>query len=98
MKARHKHTVFNFWKENKTSGFFQLTEQELIKEFNQWLPTKEVAWLEYYSTTDVVSVFVQEALTAIGNTDNDFEEYKAMEDLLKPIKRKFIDKQKHKNP
>ena len=33
--------VFNFWKENKISGFFQLTKQELIEKFQEWLPSRE---------------------------------------------------------
>lgn len=88
---KKKTTTFNFWKENKKSGFFQLTEQELIKEFQQWLPTKNLDWHRYYSITDGLNCFISEALTAIGNTENNFEEYREMEEILKPIRRAYLE-------
>lgn len=91
MKTKTKIQTFNFWKENKKSGFFQLTENELTSEFEKWLPTKDKEWLEYYSISDCVNIFVMEALTAIGNTDDDFAEYQIMCELLKPVRRKFLE-------
>ena len=91
MKKKNKINKFSFWKENKISGFFQLTEQELIKDFKQWLPTKDIAWHRYYSITDGVNCFISESLTAIGNTENDFEEYRQMEEILKPIRRTYLE-------
>ena len=82
-------SVFSFWKENKLSGFFQLTDKELIEKFNEWLPTKERSWLDYYSTRDCINAFISEHLNSIGNTENNFAEYDVMEELLKPIKRTY---------
>ena len=83
-------TVFKFWKGNKLTGFFQLTDKELIEKFNEWLPTKERSWLDYYGTRDCVCVFISEHLNSIGNTENNFAEYQAMEELLKPIKNNYL--------
>lgn len=84
-------SVFNFWKDNKLTGFFQLTDKELIQKFSEWMKTKDVAWLDYYTTQEVVSVFVSKGLGAVGNSENNFSEYRSMVLLLKPYKRKFID-------
>lgn len=96
-KAKTKSTpslkAFSFWKENKTSGFFTLTEKELIEEFKKWLETRDRAWVEYYPINECLNMFIMEALTAIGNTDDDFEEYKVMEVILKPVRREYLDKQ-----
>lgn len=93
MKMKIGHKVFNFWKENKVAGFFQLTDLELIAKFVEWLPTKDKAWLEYYGISEVVQVFVADGLNAVGNTEKDFAEYRSMEALLKPIRRNYLDKQ-----
>lgn len=83
--------VFNFWKGNKVDGFFQLTQAELIEKFNAWIPTKDRSWLDYYGISECVQVFVSENLNAIGNTENDFAEYRTMEIILKPIRKAFLD-------
>lgn len=93
MKTKKRITTFSFWKENRKDGFFQLTATELFGRFIMWLPTKEKAWLEYYGISDCVQAFVGESLNAIGNTENDFEEYRAMEEILKPVRRNYLDKQ-----
>jgi len=93
MKMKLEHSVFNFWKENKLTGFFQLTDKELIEKFNAWLPTKERSWLDYYGISECVQVFVAEGLNSVGNTENEFAEYRSMEMLLKPIRRTYLEKQ-----
>jgi hypothetical protein len=83
--------IFSFWKDNKKSGFFRLTKEELIEQFKEWLPSKDVSWHEYYSTMDALNCFISEKLSAIGNTDNDFAEYEQMIQILKPVRRIYID-------
>lgn len=86
-----KQQVFNFWKENQLSGFFQLNEEQLIERFSGYLKTKQPEWIDYYSISDIVSVFISDGLNAIGNSDDNFSEYRAMETLLKPVKRAYLD-------
>ena len=81
---------YNFWKENKISGHFELTEKQLISKFREWLPSKKLEWYSYYRIEDCLNCFISEALNAIGNTDNDFREYREMEELLNPIRREYI--------
>ena len=83
--------VFNFWKENKISGFFQLTKQELIEKFQEWLPSRDLTWHSNYSTMDAINCFVSDGLNSVGNTEDSFAEYTEMEKILKPIRRAYLD-------
>lgn len=88
-----KPKLFSFWKENKKAGLFQLSVEQLIKEFEAWLPKKNKLWIEHYGTRDIVSVFVgeKEGLNSVGNDENDYAEYEEMAEILKPVKNKYLD-------
>ena len=85
-----KVVVFSFWKDNKVSGFFQLTDKELSAKFKVWLLTKDKEWLAYYGINDCINNFVSVELNAIGNTENNFWEYDSMRDLLAPIRNSYL--------
>lgn len=85
--------VFNFWKDNRVDGFFQLNSNQLIERFNLWLTSKERSWLEYYSISDIVPEFIGDkinGLCAVGNSEKSFSEYRTMEIILKPILRSHL--------
>ena len=84
--------IFNFWKGNKVSGHFQMNATQLKSKFLEWMPTRDLAWHEYYGISDCVNAFISDALDAIGNTENDFSEYRHMETLLKPVRREYLNK------
>jgi len=50
--------TFDFWKDNKIDGHYQLTEGELTKRFKKWLATKEEAWMAYYSSERAIRLFI----------------------------------------
>jgi|ERR1035437_3980290 hypothetical protein len=91
MKKQTK--LFSFWKDNKTDGLFQLTKYELIEKFQAWLPTKKPEWIEHYDTRNCVGVFVgeKEGLNSVGNDENKYAEYDEMAEILKPIRRKYLE-------
>lgn len=84
--------TFNFWKENKVDGFFQLTEGELSIKFIEWMKLQSKDRLSIYSTNDAVSLFIADkrGLNSVGNSEKDFAEYRTMEIILKPILRTFL--------
>jgi hypothetical protein len=86
--------TFNFWKENKITNHFTLTEKELIAKYKIWLKTKEKEWLEYYSSRDCLAAFIaeKEGLNSVGNDFNNFKEYDEMEIILKSVRRTYLDK------
>lgn len=80
--------VFNFWKDNRVDGFFQLTEGELSIKFIEWMNHQSTDRLSYYSTSDNVAMFIadkEHGLSSMGNSDHEFAEYRSMEKLLKSI-------------
>ena len=85
MKKNTSGKTFTFWKENNTSLCYSLTEAELINQFKEWLPRKKVVWHEQYPISHVLNCFVAEELTSIGNTENDFAEYREMEKLITSV-------------
>lgn len=82
--------TFNFWRENKVTNHFTLTETALKEKFISYLKTKEKEWLEYYGIQQILAHFIAYDLNAVGNKDNEWKEYREMEELLKPIKRAYL--------
>lgn len=86
---------FNFWKENRVDGFFQLTEDELSAKFIDYCAQKSKEWLAHYSISDVVAAFIsdkEDGLNSVGNSDNNFSEYRVMDKILKPVLKSYLAK------
>jgi hypothetical protein len=81
---------FSFWKDNKISGLFKLTDRELMIQFEMWIKAKGKIWLIHYNITQCVLLFVTEGLLSTGNSDDDFAEFRIMEKILKPIYNDFV--------
>ena len=82
--------IFTFWKDNKIAGIYQLTEDQLIEKFEEWLPSMVLQSRNYWNMPSCVRYFVTHILDSVGNNENDGAEYYAMERLLFPIREKYI--------
>ena len=85
--------VFNFWKNNRIDGFFQLTEGELCIKFTEWMQHQSKDRLAHYLISDNVAMFIadkEHGLSSMGNSEKDFAEYRIMEIVLKPIIRTHL--------
>jgi hypothetical protein len=77
--------TFDFWRENKTTRHFQLTENELLQLFPQWLNTKDIEWINYYNSERVIRSFITE-----DNGLNSVHEQTQFEDLYKLLQPQII--------
>lgn len=78
---------FNFWKNNKLSGHFKLSKDELIVLFIKWLSQKEYAWVDHYEIDVCVQMFMMDGLNSVGNGA---PEYRAMEGLLRKYRSEYL--------
>ena len=87
MNTKEKCEVFNFWKDNRTDGLFQLNKVELIEKFTAWIETKEADWLIYYNSLQVINEFIasKDGLSSVGNSENNFAQIESMMEILRPI-------------
>lgn len=87
-----KDTRLHFWRENKIANHFILTKEELIKQFQEWLPKQKADWIRYYgwNNATLVQCFIgaKDGLNSVGNTDND--QYDRMYEILKPTRDKYL--------
>lgn len=98
MKTHHPAIdTYSFWKGNRKDGFFQLSAEEVIEKYKEWLPTENLDWHTYYGLTDSINRFVSKYLLSIGNTENDFEEYRSMELLLRDVRNNYLQKATEKS-
>lgn len=79
---------FTFWRENRTDQEHEKTESQLITAFQNWLPLKEVSWLNYYSSDVIIRSFI----TSKEGINSVFEEkdYQEMYELLKPVYMEYM--------
>lgn len=75
--------VFNFWKDNKIDKHFQLSKVELLNRFQNWLPTKEKDWLNYYSSDRIIRHFIAIDEHGLRSVFEE-KEYTAIYNLLQP--------------
>lgn len=85
-------TIFQFWKDNRLDQKFTLTADELVDKFKTWVASKEVAWINYYSTDRAICAFItdKEELKGLSSV-HDSNEFQVMYELLRPI---YIDAHK----
>jgi len=81
---------YKFWTENRLEGYFEMTKEDLIPKFIEWMQTKEVEWLEYYGPSVALSfVSTQKGLNSVP----DSTQVESLIELLKPELYKYIDEQ-----
>lgn len=80
--------LFSFWKENKVDSEFELDAEELQNRFCDWLWTKQIDWLEYYSTDTILRNFLT-AKDGINSTFKESQFSDIVELLEEMIKRKI---------
>lgn len=78
-------TEFDFWRDNEIAKHYTLTLDELKAKFTAWLPTKELAWLNYYRTEMVICAFIteKEGLSSV------FEQ-KQFDQMYDPLKNIYM--------
>lgn len=60
----------HFWKNNENDQHFTLDSKEFEKKFKAWLFTREIAWLEYYGSMQVIIFFVGDKSGLSAVTEN----------------------------
>lgn len=82
----------HFWRENKIDKHFILTEEEFIRYFEEWLTKQQKEWLQYYgcniSTIVLSFVTFKDGLNSTPSTDDN--QYKRMDEILKPIRNNYF--------
>lgn len=74
---------FNFWKDNEINQHHLKTEDELKQLFKDWLPTREIAWLNYYNSERIIRYFLTDK-TGVSSVFEE-REFDDMYWLLKPV-------------
>lgn len=74
-------TQYNFWKENKIDKHFTLTTSQIKEKFKEWLPTKKMEWINYYSSERIISHFIMEGLESV----NEQKEFDKLYQDLQPL-------------
>jgi hypothetical protein len=99
MKKKSIPTSFKFWKENKISQEFTLSLEEVTAKFKEWLKTKDLKWLGYYSNYDIACVFVgakeedkglNSAMEMVRGSKNDHNDYEELAYALRKVKADFL--------
>lgn len=74
---------FNFWKENKIANHFKLSDNEISKQFKNWLQQKETEWINYYSSDRIIRFFITDK-TGL-NSVHEENEFSELYNILYPV-------------
>jgi hypothetical protein len=79
--------TYNFWKENRQKGLFQLTFLEIKTKFIEWMKTKERSWMDYYYM-NLFDVFVMapDGLNSVMESEDLHE----LRNELNDVKKEFF--------
>ncbi len=83
-----KRDAFTFWLENKATAGFRLTAYEVTAQFDNWLKTKTVDYLNNYSEAMIIRQFItgKDGLNSVS----DNEEFKGLCAILGPSYLKAV--------
>jgi hypothetical protein len=87
-KEKGVNQVFKFWVENKLSQERNFFVSDIRQLFQKWLLTKEISWLKYYSSQDVVLSFISDknGLNAV----HDLKDTDEIVRMLKPDYKNIV--------
>lgn len=82
--------IFKLYKENRTDQEYELNEEQMIEEFEKWLPTRDPDWLFYYSQ-QCIRFFVCHGHGL--NSVADSSEIRRIEETLVPVLDQYLEKE-----